>query len=97
MVSLARVAPPLEKDDSTIRERVLAEMEKQSWAPVALTNVVVRDGVVEFWGVIMDERQREALKIMAENIPGVKTVKDHLTWIEPMSGMALGEKDAAAE
>jgi len=97
MVSLARVAPPLEKDDTTIRERLLAEMDKQPWAPVALTNVVVRDGVVEFWGVIMDERQREALKIMAENIPGVKAVKDHLTWIEPMSGMALGERGVAAE
>jgi osmotically-inducible protein OsmY len=45
-----------------------------------MINVVVRDGVVELWGAIVDERQREALKVAAENIPGVKEVRDHLAW-----------------
>ena len=95
MVSLARKAPPAAKDDSTIRDRLLAEMQKEQWAPAAMTNVVVRDGVVELWGVIVDERQRDALKVAAENIPGVKAVKDHLVWVEPTSGMTIEPKDAA--
>jgi osmotically-inducible protein OsmY len=53
-------------------------MQKEEWAPVAMTNVVVRDGIVELWSAILDERQREALKMAAENIAGVKAVKDHL-------------------
>ena len=59
MVSLARVAQPAAKDDAAIRERLLAEMQKEQWAPAATTNVVVHDGVVELWGVIIDERQRD--------------------------------------
>jgi osmotically-inducible protein OsmY len=64
-------------------------MQKQQWAPTAMTNVVVHDGVVEFWGAILDERQRDALKVAAENIPGVKAVKDHMVWIEPSSGLVI--------
>ena len=96
MVSLARVAQPAAADDATIRERLLAEMQKEQWAPVAMINVVVRDGVVELWGVIVDERQREALKVAAENIPGVKAVKDHLVWVEPTSGMIVLTPDEQA-
>jgi CBS domain-containing protein len=95
MVSLARVAQPAAKDDATIRERLLAEMQKELWAPAAMTNVVVRDGVVELWGVIIDERQRQALKIAAENIPGVKAVKDHMVWVEPGSGITIEAPVAA--
>lgn len=98
MVSMARSAPPAAQTDDGIREQLLAELKKQDWAPVAMTNVVVRNGVVELWGAIIDERQRAALKVAAENISGVKAVKDHLVWIEPTSGMILEpeeEKPAA--
>jgi len=95
MVSLARVAPAAPKDDAAIRDKLLAEIQKQEWAPIATANVVVRDGVVELWGMIVDERQREALKVAAENIPGVKAVKDHLVWIEPTSGITIEPREAA--
>ena len=65
-----------------------------SMAPVALTNAVVHDGVVELWGVLTDERQREALKVLAANIPGVKAVKDHMVWVEPMSGLAIEAQES---
>jgi len=93
MVSMARVAQPSAKDDVTIREKLLAEFQKEIWAPAAMTNVVVRDGVVELWGVIVDERQREAMKVAAENITGVKSVIDHLVWVEPTSGMVIEPRD----
>jgi CBS domain-containing protein len=95
MVTLARAAQPAATDDLAIRESLLAEMQKEQWAPAATTNVVVHDGVVELWGVIVDERQREALKVAAENIPGVKAVKDHLVWIEPTSGLTIEPADTS--
>ena len=79
----------------TIRQQLLAEFDKQTWAPVALIDVVVNDGVVELWGTITEQAQGEALKVCAENIPGVKSVVSHLTWIEPMSGMVINEPEAA--
>ena len=97
MVSLAHAAPPLAKGDTAIRERMLAIMQHETWAPLAMTNVVVRDGVVKLWGVIIDERQREALKVAAENIPGVKAVDDHLTLVEPMSGIAIEPEPESKE
>jgi len=94
MVSLARTAPPVSEDDAAIRERMLVEMQRQAWAPASMVDVVVRDGVVELWGTIFDERQRSALKVAAENIPGVKAVKDNLAWIEPVSGMVIENNHA---
>lgn len=96
MVSLARAEPKSAKNDASIRETLLAEMKKETWAPAAMVNVVVRDGIVELWGVIIDERQRDALKVAAENIPGVRAVKDHLVWLEPTSGMVIGPQGEAA-
>ena len=95
MVSLARAAQPAATDDAAIRESLLAEMQKEQWAPAATTNIVVHNGVVELWGVIVDERQREALKVAAENTPGVKAVKDHLVWIEPTSGLTIEPADTS--
>jgi CBS domain-containing protein len=97
MVSLARTAQASAGGDAAIRDQLLAELQKEQWAPAATTNVVVRDGVVELWGMIVDERQRAALKVAAENIPGVRAVKDHLVWIEPTSGIAIEPEEAAPE
>jgi CBS domain-containing protein len=94
MVSLARMAQPASKDDAAIREKLLAEMQHEKWAPLATVDIVVHEGMVELWGVIVDERQRTALKVVAENIPGVKAVIDHLVWVEPTSGVALDASDA---
>jgi osmotically-inducible protein OsmY len=87
------MAPKAAQDDAAIREQLLAVMYREQWAPAAMTNIIVSDGVVEIWGVIVDERQREALKVAAENIPGVKAVKDHLVWIEPTTGMTIEPAD----
>jgi CBS domain-containing protein len=95
LVSLAREtkAPPT-GDDAAIRQQILAECDKQSWTPVI--NVVVRDGVVELWGAIFDERERQAFIVASENVPGVKTVHDHMVWVEPNSGFMLqSEEDEA--
>src|SRR5580704_11958845 len=96
LASLGRAAPAAANSDTAIRDQILAELDKQVWAPVALIDVVVRDGVVELWGTITEEKQGVGLKVVAENIPGVKKVVNHLTWIEPMSGMILSSPDEDA-
>jgi osmotically-inducible protein OsmY len=93
MVSMARTAPEAPQSDAQIRGQLLSELKKQDWAPIAMTNVIVNNSVVELWGAIVDERQRAALLVAAENIPGVKGVKDHLVWIEPTSGVIIEPQD----
>jgi CBS domain-containing protein len=80
-------------DDASIRARIYAELQKQPWAPVNMLDIVVRNGIAHLWGVLLDERQREAIYVVAENTPGVKGIEDHLVWVEPMSGMAISASD----
>jgi CBS domain-containing protein len=87
LASLARDTQPPAGGDSAMRDRILAAFEKERWAPQV--NVVVKNGVAELWGTIMDERERRACVITAENVDGVAQVRDHLVWVEPMSGMAF--------
>jgi CBS domain-containing protein len=65
LASLGRAAPAVAKSDTAIRQQILAELDKQAWAPVALIDVVVRDGVVELWGTITEEQQGEGLRVVA--------------------------------
>lgn len=97
LASLGRAAPAASNSDTAIRDQILKDLDKQVWAPVALIDVVVRDGVVELWGTITEEKQGDGLRVVAENIPGVKKVVNHLTWIEPMSGMILSSPDEDAQ
>jgi len=94
LASVAREVKAPAANDATIREQILTECARQRWAPHV--DVVVRDGVVSLWGVITDERERQAFIVAAENVPGVKAVHDHLAWIEPTSGMVfLSDEDDA--
>ena len=89
LASLGAETKPAAASDQVIREHLLAELNKQPWAPISLVNIVVRNGLVGLWGVITDERQREALIVAAENTNGVQGVEDHLSWVEPFSGMVI--------
>jgi CBS domain-containing protein len=97
VISMARVSSPGAQSDPEIRDKLLAGLKQQPWAPAATVDVVVHDGVVDLWGTIADEGQREALHVMTENIPGVIEVQDHLAWIEPLSGVVIEPEQSRAQ
>lgn len=97
LVSLAPETEDTIPSDASIRQRILAEIDRQPWGPRNLVNVIVRNGNVELWGTIFDERDREALRVAAENVPGVKQIHDHLAWVEPMSGLVFDSPDQERE
>jgi hypothetical protein len=71
----------------------MAELDQQTWAPGHLIDVVVRNGVVELWGSVFAAKQRDAARVAAETVAGVKSVKSHIVWIEPMSGMVFSDPE----
>jgi CBS domain-containing protein len=75
--------------DDEIRERILAELAKVSWVPRDGLTITVADGAVGLDGVILDEKEREALRVAVENVPGVRAVEDRLVWVEPVSGTII--------
>ena len=95
LVSLARDAGTPAGDDWAIREAILAALQQQGWA--LGVEVVVKNGVAELWGTVMDDRERRACIVAAENVAGVTQVHDHLVWVEPMSGMAFPSAEDAAK
>jgi hypothetical protein len=75
--------------DGEIRERILAELARTAWVPRDGIAITVENGVVDLNGVILDEKERAALRVAAENVPGVRAVEDHLVWVEPVSGTVI--------
>jgi CBS domain-containing protein len=66
-----------EEQDRGIRAQLLAELREQKWADASEDRVVVTDGVVHLWGIVRSEDERRALRIAAENTPGVRGIEDH--------------------
>jgi CBS domain-containing protein len=66
-----------EEQDRTIRAQLLAELREQKWADASEGRVVVSDGIVHLWGIVGSEEERRALRIAAENTPGVRGIEDH--------------------
>ena len=58
LATLARETADTHPSDATLRELVVAAIDKQPWSPGSLINVIVRDGVVELWGTILDGSSR---------------------------------------
>jgi len=68
-----------EGDDRSIRANLLAELGREEWARVWPEDIIVRDGIVHFW-ISEDEpdEKRQALRVAAETITGVRGVEEHV-------------------
>jgi CBS domain-containing protein len=82
--------------DAEIRSRILEETQHQSWAPKGTLDVDVKDGIVQLRCTLTDERQRDAIKVLAENVPGVRGIDDHLIWVDPIGATVLQSREDAA-
>lgn len=89
LATYLHLEPASSGTDTAIREKILDELSSQRWAPVATVDAIVRDGVVTLSGYVLDERQRSAIKVLVENVPGVKDVRDDMVWVDPISGVTI--------
>jgi len=89
LIGRVRHAAPALASDPEMRTAILNALEQQSWAPTTTLNVVVAHGVVDIWGTITSESERNAIRVIAENTPGVATVHDHMVYVEPYTGTVI--------
>jgi CBS domain-containing protein len=75
--------------DHEIEAAIVNELAAQSWGRSGSIRVKVVDGVAELSGGILDERERLAAKVAAENVPGVRAVYDQLVYIDPLVGVGI--------
>jgi CBS domain-containing protein len=82
--------------DAAIRDRLLNHLNTQRWAHTDLLNVTVNGGVADLWGLAASDTERKAIRIAAENTPGVRAVNDRMTvgplFINEMRGPATAER-----
>jgi CBS domain-containing protein len=78
LLSIHRSAPKTSRNDQEIRERIVADIEKQDWAYGSDIMVLVRDGIVDLCGTLSDSSQRGALKALVSEKSGVRKLYDHL-------------------
>jgi CBS domain-containing protein len=77
-VASARPKFEISLPDATIRKRLMDELKQQPWTHVHKLNVTVTNGVVDLWGFVQSESERQAIAVAAEAIPGVAAINDHL-------------------
>jgi len=64
--------------DSVLRGNILAQLQSEPWWPGGV-NVIVHDGVVELWGIVEFQIQKDAIRVALEATPGVRTISDNIT------------------
>ncbi|MFL9965465.1 CBS domain-containing protein [Paraburkholderia sediminicola] len=72
--------------DAEIRAMLMGELAGRKWS-FAGRNLVVTNGVVHLWGVFHSVEAVEAVRVAAQNIPGVKRVEDHTEPYQMMPGI----------
>lgn len=77
-VASGRKAIELPMPDAAIRDKLLAALNGQRWVHTALMNVTVVDGVVNLWGITYSAKERKAIRIIVESIPGVRAINDNM-------------------
>jgi CBS domain-containing protein len=77
------------QSDDQVRRDVEAAVARQPWTSPWPTNVVVNAGVVHLWGFVPTQAASDAYRVAAENVPGVRKVKNHLRRIPAAVGMGV--------
>lgn len=78
-IATSRPSLQIPLSDQAIRDKLLAHLRAQPWPHTNQLNATVKDGVVDVWGICHSDEEREAVRIAAENIPGVRAVKNNLS------------------
>ena len=65
-------------DDREIRRQVKKELSEGAGLNIALVNVIVKNGVVQLWGIVNSPEEQQAAQVAAENAPGVQSVENNL-------------------
>lgn len=73
-------------DDAAIHAALYERMRREPWLRGAVIAASVEGGVVELRGFVESAEQRRALKILAEEVAGVRRAEDHLTVGLPLLG-----------
>jgi CBS domain-containing protein len=68
------------KSDGAIRKQIRSELNKHTWSAGLRVDIIVHNGIVDLWGAAGRLERRDALQVLAKSVPGVKSVRDHISF-----------------
>jgi len=92
VASIARDIPDATAADDSLRDRITQTISAMCWRPSSL-QVIVRNGIVHLYGVVLDDEARQASIVAAENTAGVREVHDHLCFFDTITGLHEASPD----
>ncbi|AMV47714.1 CBS domain-containing protein [Paraburkholderia caribensis] len=66
-------------DDLSIRDGIVAALKNTRWS-LPRESILVKNGVVHLWGIVTSDEESDAIRVAAENVPGVKEVNSHMEY-----------------
>ncbi|MER8373481.1 CBS domain-containing protein [Mesorhizobium sp. M1406] len=69
--------------DDAIRRSILTRLQKDAGFKGDAITITVSDGLVHFSGMVSSQNERDAVRVVAEGVRGVKGVFDHLYLAHP--------------
>jgi CBS domain-containing protein len=71
--------PATRNGDAAQQKALIEKIRAQSWLNHTYLVPLVNEGVVDLWGFIDSDEQREALYVLVEEVTGVRNIRDHTT------------------
>ncbi|WP_042704749.1 CBS domain-containing protein [Azospirillum sp. B506] len=90
LASVSPETPAAASDDRALKERVTAAVQELNWDSRSHDAIIVRNGVVQLWGFVSSGSQRDALRVAAEGVPGVKAVENNIQVVDAAESGAWG-------
>ena len=78
VVKRDQVYPLVTASDNQIRDDIWNECRDHAWGKDASLDINVANGIVRFQGCVDSQDTKDALRVAAENVPGVKFVEEDL-------------------
>ncbi|MBI3198649.1 MAG: CBS domain-containing protein [Rhodospirillales bacterium] len=75
--------------NEAVRTLVTSELARHGWATSQTSCVVAENGVVHLWGYVNSDVVRDAYRIAAENVRGVKRVENHMKVLPPETRLGI--------
>jgi CBS domain-containing protein len=79
LAEVAIVASAERPSNGALQKAIWDEIKAQTWLKSAYVSLTVADGVVELWGSVETDDQRQALRVLVEGVKGVRKVEDHVS------------------
>jgi len=73
--------------DDNLRLPVMAALQRENWAQVGRSDVVISHGVVHLWGVVASDALRSGYVEAVRKVPGVTSVENHMHVGRPHVGI----------